>query len=237
MRSKRQKARTIKDINTPAFRISTGITLIAHIVAFWGLKSSSPNFFRDSSIYNLLLIFLFMMWNEYKIGSRYVTSLLVAFSVGLLFEVIGLNTNIFESRIQYSDLLGLKVFHVPLIIGLNWFKIIYCSYVGSIFLSQLISEHTKGTLQSAFQKPLVYAIVAAFITVLFEYLMEPLALKLGYWKWQNNEVPDLRYLYLFITSFILARVFYTIRLPHTNGFTLAILAIQMLFFILGGLFL
>jgi putative membrane protein len=63
-----------------------------------------------------------------------------------------------------------------------------------------------------------------------DFLIEPIAIKLDFWQWQNNTVPLQNYLAWFILSFIL---FYIFRLTNgiiENRFSKIILIIQFVFF-------
>lgn len=228
----KQRSLKIRDILTPVFKISTAIALLAHTVGIFGLTSSSPIIFRDTTIYNLLAMFLLLIWNEYKIGKRFVTAMLLAFSVGFLMEVISVNTNFISNSYTYTEVLGFQIFNVPIIIGLNWFKITFCAYVSSIILCQFVEKKVSGPISVVFQKPLLFAIVSSFIATAFNYFMQPVAITLGFWNWDNNTVPASNYLLIFLITFILSRIFYSIRLPYTNAFTIVILTTQTLFFII-----
>ncbi len=232
MSPRKHKTLSIRDVNTPVFKFSTGLAILSHIVGLFLFGSTFSVTYRGSTTYNLLLMFVLMLWNEHKIGTRYVTALLLGFSVGFFVEVLGVNSGVLFGHYTYSEILGLQIFGVPLIIGLNWFKITYCAYITSIILSQYIAKRTDGKIKTVFQTPLVYSIIAALLATFFDYLMEPVANKVGFWHWENNIIPGFNYVCWFLISFFLNRMYDMMKLPYTNGFAIVVLAVQALFFLI-----
>ena len=52
---------------------------------------------------------------------------MICFAVGVSVEIMGINTGILFGDYTYGDVLGFKLRDVPVLIGVNWFIIIYCS--------------------------------------------------------------------------------------------------------------
>ena len=66
----------------------------------------------------------------------------------------------------------------------------------------------------------------------FDWLMEPVAVKLGYWQWINGEIPFFNYVSWFIISIILLSVFQHSKFSKHNKFAVNLLLIQLMFFLL-----
>ncbi len=103
----------------------------------------------------------------------------------LLLEVIGVKTGMIFGDYIYGDVLGFKLFGVPLIIGFNWLFVI----AGAFSVSSRISSN----------KIIIVSLSAVF-SVLFDYLLEPVAMKLGYWEWKDSIIPVQNYAAWFIIS-------------------------------------
>jgi putative membrane protein len=63
--------------------------------------------------------------------------------------------------------------------------------------------------------------------------MEPIAIKLGYWKWGGNgAVPFFNYVCWFLVSLFLLFIFHQLKFDKRNKFALHLLMIQVMFFLL-----
>ena len=81
-------------------------------------------------------------------------------------------------------------------------------------------------------KSLSVIIDGATLAVFFDWLMEPVAVKLGYWQWINGEIPFFNYVSWFIISIILLSVFQHSKFSKHNKFAVNLLLIQLMFFLL-----
>jgi putative membrane protein len=69
------------------------------------------------------------------------------------------------------------------------------------------------------------------VAVLFDWLMEPVAVKLGFWTWLSLDIPVYNYVCWFIVSAGLLVLFRKWEQPKANPFALHLLCIQVLFFL------
>ncbi|GJM59580.1 MULTISPECIES: carotenoid biosynthesis protein [Persicobacter] len=139
-----------------------------------------------------------------------------AFTVGLLMEMIGVNTGLIFGQYQYGQTLGLKIFHTPLTIGLNWFSLVY----GSSYLFQQLKIHQ-----------LFKAALAAGTMVTLDIFIEPVAMALDFWNWENETIPFQNYLGWFIIAFLLSNLYYILVKKSKNPVSSIFFIIQGLFFI------
>jgi putative membrane protein len=69
------------------------------------------------------------------------------------------------------------------------------------------------------------------LATFFDMILEPVAVKLGYWKWLGNgSIPATNYLCWFLISALLITVFRLLRFSKHNQFAVHLLIIEMLFF-------
>ncbi|MEI9957943.1 MAG: carotenoid biosynthesis protein [Ferruginibacter sp.] len=127
---------------------------------------------------------------------------------------------------------------MPLIIGVNWFIIIYCCGISiNTLLNRAIVKiaiETKTKPMSL--KALSVIVDGATLAVFFDWLMEPIAVQLGYWKW-NGAIPFYNYLCWFIVSVVLLGAFQFSLFNKQNKFAVHLLMIQVMFFLLLKTFL
>lgn len=134
--------------------------------------------------------------------------------VTFFLEVLGVRTGLVFGGYEYGHALAPLLFDVPLIIGYNWVFVI---------LGAACIVHRYLT------RPFPFAIMTASITVLFDILLEPVAIQLGYWQWGVGYVPLQNYVAWFAISFTAA---YFLKLSRIRFYTEA--AIH--YFIAQGLF-
>lgn len=103
----------------------------------------------------------------------------------LILEIIGVKTGMIFGEYSYGDVLGFKLFGVPLIIGFNWLFVIAGAYSVSCFISR---------------NKYIIIFSAAILSVVFDILLEPIAVKLGYWEWHGGIIPFQNYAAWFIIS-------------------------------------
>ena len=78
----------------------------------------------------------------------------------------------------------------------------------------------------------------AMLATLFDWIMEPSAQQLGFWKWlPNGEIPLYNYLCWFIISAALLTVFRFLKFDKDNQFAVHLFIIQLLFFLVLQTFL
>jgi putative membrane protein len=139
----------------------------------------------------------------------------VVLLVTLALEALGTATGWIFGPYTYGSTLGLRLFQVPLVIAFNWLLVI----LAALLLTRRLFRH-----------PLLGSLAAAALAAGFDYVMEPTAIRLGYWTWQAAGIPPQNYLAWFLIAlaaalgFMLPRLHLRSRLPMFYG------AIQLVFF-------
>jgi putative membrane protein len=144
----------------------------------------------------------------------------IIFTIGFFIEVIGVKTGLLFGVYHYGDSLGLKWLNVPLVMGINW---ILLSLIGF------------GLVNKYFTNVIVKSSLAALLIVLLDILIEPIAIQLNYWTWQNNEIPLQNYIMWFIVSFTIQVIINYSKIKIDFKSSLLMLALQLLFFSLLNL--
>lgn len=130
-------------------------------------------------------------------------------------EAAGVVTGRIFGVYSYGEVLGAKVLGVPLLIGFNW-TIVVLGFV-SLFMK--------------FIKNRFFVIVlAALGGVLFDWVMEPVAMALGYWGWQNAAIPLRNYLAWFAIGFAAAAGYILSHIKIETIYPAVYVLVQLLFF-------
>lgn len=116
--------------------------------------------------------------------------------LGFAVEWLGASTGKVFGVYAYSDALQPVLLGVPVAIGFAW--------LGTLLGAAALTERLFATGWT--RTPLRQACVTAAFMVLFDFFIEPAAMKLDYWQWQGGVVPVQNYLawYLFGWIFSLA---------------------------------
>ncbi len=222
------------------FDIATAVAILFHTIGLVGLLFFDKEFFLAATPANLLLSFALLIWTQQHKNNYFFLFIVICFVAGVGVEMIGVNTGALFGDYTYGDTLGFKVKNVPILIGINWFIIIYCSGISMhTFLMKAINRIAKDTGKTPMAlKALSVIIDGATLAVFFDWLMEPVAVKLGYWVWNGDgAIPIYNYLCWFVISLFLLAGFHLSKFNKQNKFAVNLLLIQFMFFLLLRTFL
>lgn len=222
------------------FDIATAIAVLFHTIGLVGLLYFDKTFFLAATPFNLLLSFALLLWTQQEKNLYFIIFFIACFLVGITVEIIGINTGVLFGDYTYGDVLGYKFQHVPLLIGINWFIIIYCSGISiHTLLMKAINRVASDTGKTPTTlKALSVIVDGATLAVFFDWLMEPVAVKLGYWVWNGDgSIPLFNYICWFVVSLLLLAVFHFAKFSKQNKFAVNLLLIQLMFFLLLRTFL
>ena len=215
-------------------QIATAVAVLFHTIGIVGILIFKSGFIIRSTPLNLLLSFALLIYTQ--TGKNIFFWLLVAVTsiIGFVVEVAGVNTGWLFGNYNYGNVLGIKWMQVPLIIGINWFLIIYCCGISTTMLLQRIIKPLDTTAAAPSQTLKAISVITdgATLAVLLDWLMEPVAVKLGFWKWEDGNIPLYNYICWFAVSIFLLIIFHCCRFPKQNKFAVNLLLIQIMFFLL-----
>lgn len=207
---------TTKNINLTKEEIFIYLIYIVGIIGH--LTSPLLTYMKLLTPLTLLLtggVVLFSSMN--KASKNFILWVLVTYITTLLLEVIGVKTGLVFGSYRYGDTLGFKFLDVPMIIGFNWTMVI----LGAILLSEKI-----------FNKKKFIIISASVLATIFDFFMEPTAIKLGYWNWSNIFVPIQNYLAWFIISLAFTILYLRMGINLKSDLPIKFFVTQFIFFII-----
>jgi bisanhydrobacterioruberin hydratase len=218
---------------------ATAIAILFHAVGLTGILIFKSDWIIRSTAFNLLLSVALLFWVQEDKNIFFWLFALATMLTGIAVEIIGVNTGLLFGNYAYGDVLGIKWKQVPVIIGVNWFIVIFCSGIAITALLKKITRPINDT--AAEPSPVIKAISVvtdgATLAVAFDWLIEPVAIKLGYWKWEGNEVPGYNYVCWFVISLLLMLLFRISPFKKENKFAIHLFLIQGMFFLLLRTFL
>ena len=216
------------------FQIATFIALLFHVSGFIAIAFFHSQLFINLTPLNLLVSFALILFTQERINIPFLIFVVCAFTIGFGAEWIGVNTGKLFGQYQYGNVLGPRWQGVPWMIGINWFSTIYCTGVAMNMLHKKLVSRQPEAASSLGKKWLQISLVVdgAALAVLFDWIIEPVAMRLGFWQWKDATIPSLNYWSWFAVSILLLLIFRLLRFDKHNLFAVHLLLIQMMFFLL-----
>ena len=166
------------------------LLVIMHLVGIVGLHSSNADSFAALTPVNLLVAFLVITPFYTSAWKKLLSFFLVSFVIGMLVEIMGVQTGYPFGTYHYTSILGLSIAGVPLMIGLNWFLLAAGILSG---VNRIV--HAASIFFKSF--------CSAFLMTGLDFLIEPFAIKYRLWVWESSAVPVQNYLAWFFISFLI----------------------------------
>jgi uncharacterized membrane protein len=206
------------------FYIHSFNLIIIYIVGICGIAFTNSNqqlLFLQLTPLNLIVTIGFTLLFHPSWSKKFILSGLMVLLFGFFVEVIGVKTGWIFGNYWYGTTLGLQLIEVPVLIGVNWFLLVYI--ISAVF------NKTKNIF--------LFAGIAAAVMTLLDVFIEPVAIKLDFWQWQNNVIPLQNYIAWYLISFLLFLFFRKVNGAIRNRIAIIVLAIQFLFFAILNLLL
>ncbi|MCC5930529.1 MAG: carotenoid biosynthesis protein [Cyclobacteriaceae bacterium] len=206
--------------NSPSVRVPQkyAIFLIVsmHLAGIIGLALPvSRELFLWLTPFNLIATFLLLIDSHSDWRNSFKVYLILAYVISFAVEAIGVNTGIIFGWYEYGTVLGYKLWGTPLLIGINWLILLLA---------------TGDVANRIHSNLLVRSALAAVFMVVLDFIIEPIAISLGFWTWEEVLVPLRNYAGWFITALILQVMYSLTNTNPRNSRSVWVLGAQILFF-------
>jgi uncharacterized membrane protein len=206
----------LKEFIKDPYRFSLFLLLAVYLVGFITVFAGNDEDLMKLTPYNLLFSITLLLYNAVRIRAAYILWFTFIAIIGFALEVAGVKTGIVFGSYSYGNILGIKLFDVPLIIGLNWAMLVIAS-------AALVNKYKLHKM--------IKASLAASIMVIYDIFLEPVAINYGFWEWSGGSIPLQNYLAWWIIAFgMLIGAFYLVK-NLKNRLAVWVIGIQLLFFI------
>jgi putative membrane protein len=173
--------------------------------------------FIDLIPFSLLLSFIvIVLFHQPAIDKKLLIVLLIICLSSYFIEVIGVNTQMIFGNYIYGKGLGVKILNTPLLIGINWVLLIYCS----ASIVDKLSIHF-----------ILKVILAASVMLLYDIILEQIAPFIDMWHWKDNIVPFQNYVAWFIIAILFQCLVKWAGIKIQNQIASIIFVCQALFFL------
>jgi putative membrane protein len=157
------------------------------ILLFWIRDTRSLFIFLTP--YSLVLTFAAVLLFQKKWMVKWIIACALVFTGALIIEIIGVRTGLLFGRYTYGNALGIKILDTPVLIGLNWLILVYCT-------AAIVNHHISNRIVRIFS--------GALLMVAYDILLEYVAPVMDMWSWETG-YPGFRN---FLMWFLIALVFH-----------------------------
>lgn len=198
--------------------------ILVYVSGTIGMRTAFREWFVSLTAANLLLSAGLLLWYVPQWTLMRAVWCVWAAVIGFVAEWVGVNTGLLFGEYQYGTVLGWQWQHTPLLIAVNWMMV---TYIANEVTGRWI-PHGSAAGKAA---------VAASVCTGLDILIEPTAIRLGYWTWAEGVPPLQNYVAWWALSFLIALPWPAwMGKDHRNKVAPVLLCLQLLFFA-AGLFL
>lgn len=190
------------------------LVLVLHVVGLLALASPLASWVVPLTPVNLVLTAAAMAVFA-KLDRRTVLFAFVVGALGYFVEVLGVWTGRVFGEYAYGEVLGFKLLDVPVLIGLNWSMLVFA--IGVPLSRTALPVWTK-------------VLAGSLAMVGLDLLIEPVAIHLGFWSWEQTIVPVQNYVAWGLVSAVFFTLFFLLPVRRENPVARYVLAAQVLFF-------
>lgn len=221
------------------YDIALIIALVIHISGLLGMLWGNTTAFAAYTPVNLAIMFLLLIWTQEKPNGHFLLFIAICLLTGYFAEYAGVHTGVLFGEYSYGAVLGPQYKNIPLIIGVNWFIVMYCAGTTIQLLTDAVEKRLIPEQRKSYRKWGIASVIVdgALLATFFDWVMEPVAVHLGFWTWTNGTIPMLNYISWFCISAILLLLFSMLSFHKKNKFAFYLLLIQCMFFLLLRTFL
>jgi uncharacterized membrane protein len=150
-------------------------------------------------------------------SSRLMVWSVLTFLLTFLLEYVGVKTGVVFGQYHYGDTLLMQVGNVPFIIALNWMILILATY-------SIVLKLVRNLIITPF--------LSSLLIVIFDIILEPVAIKLDYWQWSGGEIPIRNYMAWYLISLLFSGALSFMNIKVESQILKKYFFLQIVFFLL-----
>lgn len=205
-------------MNNKQVKYSTGFLVLFYMIGLAGfiLPATRPLFTRLIPSALLLSTILLIWFHRPGFSLKMILAFGFIFVCSLFIEIAGVKTGLIFGSYSYGRSLGIQLLETPVIIGLNWLMLVYC---------------TNMMAKKLFRNKNIILIIAPAFMVIYDLVMEQVAPLLGMWSWSRGTIPVQNYLAWFSLALFFHWLLHKLNIRFSNKMAIPVFTIQLLFFV------
>jgi len=177
----------------------------------------TSNFFTHLTPVALLLSFgVLIIFHRPVFTVKTALIFLLIFALSFLIEAAGVRSGLVFGSYVYGRGLGLKLIDTPLMIGINWLLLVYCTNI--IVSSSPVSSNLKVLSASA-------------LMVIYDLVLEQIAPKLEMWEFEGGIVPVRNYVFWLLIAVFFQLILKLSGIKFQNRLADFVFFLQIAFFL------
>lgn len=164
-----------------------------------------------SLLFTFSAVLIFQKEWSLKLGLAFI----LVFASTLVIEIIGVNTGVLFGSYTYGPAFGPRILHTPVLIGLNWLILVYCS-------AAISSKYLKNKASRV--------VAASLLMVGYDLILEYVAPLMDMWSWETPYPGIKNFLMWFLTAMLMHLLFQWFGLRISNKPARYLFYIQLGFF-------
>jgi putative membrane protein len=165
----------------------------------------------------LVSALLLILFHKPGFNAKTIITFTIIAVFSFLIEALGVKTGYIFGQYDYGDTLGPKMAGTPLLIGVNWLMLVYC---------------TKVIADSITTKKSIRLFAPPFFMVIYDLILEQAAPFLGMWSWVDGKIPVRNYIAWFGLSFLFILMIRLLKLSFSNKLAVYVMITQFIFFVI-----
>lgn len=180
-------------------------------ILFWNRQ-----LFINMTPFTLLMYFFILYYKNWG-DRKKIIFLLLTFSLGIVSEIIGVNTGLIFGSYEYGQTLGFQIMNVPIVMGIIW--------VNTTLICGTIANQAKVHMP-------LKMLIAISLMLLLDAFIEPIAPKIDMWRFdhENGSAPLSNYITWAVIALPLQTYFIFNKLKFDIVLSLSLYVSQLLFF-------
>lgn len=202
------------------------VAVVLHLAGLLFAKVFDELFFMAIGLHLVLMaVLLVLTTNRGK--KQLLGFFTICYITSMIVEIVGVRTGLVFGTYYYGEVLGPKLLNVPLVIGVNWFVVIYCSAMCMNAIDRFL-----GKLRMRDMNEWIWIAGGALLATLFDALLEPAAVRMQMWYWPEGQPPLLNFMAWFALSALLLSAYRRLDRFALNQFAVNLFFIQAIFFVI-----
>lgn len=144
-----------------------------------------PSFPGGLDVLTVFLMLFSLCHAAYALGWRHALVFFVLTAgISWAYEQVGVETGLIYGRYHYTDVLGAKIGHVPVLIPLAWFMMIYPSYI----IANLIAGGPAVGSRGSLGRVVWLALLSAMVMTAWDLVIDPILSgpAVRAWVWEEG---------------------------------------------------
>ncbi|MDD4618937.1 MAG: carotenoid biosynthesis protein [Bacteroidales bacterium] len=171
---------------------------------------------------SLLFVFAAVLYHHKRWDAKFIYFGISVATLSFLIEMAGVKTGLVFGIYSYKGSLGAELLETPLMIGLNWFMLTYCSAA----IMTYVAKRSAGFMGSALK-----ATGGALLMLGYDFVAELVAPVMNMWEFQDMRPPAENYVMWFALALTFHITLNALGIQARGKPAMALFLLQMVFFL------